>query len=107
MQAMKSALVLLLVVANGTLVVGRSLDTDCDTLISAVTTRPWPGQNYPPLPQLSDAMRARVCEELGASSSARAAYLKLNAADRRNVEWFEGIDELERCRAIWSLLSCL
>ena len=28
-------------------------------------------------------------------------------ASKRNIEWFEGIAELEKAKALWSLLSCL
>jgi hypothetical protein len=76
-----------------------------DELIKAAITRPWKGENYPLLPSLSTNIISEMYGELG-KSSIRQAYQKLDAK-RRNVEWFEGIEELEKQKAIWSLLSCL
>lgn len=82
----------------------QSLLTD-DELIKAVTTRSWRGESYPLLPSLSTVIKSKVRGELK-NNSIRKAYEKLNA-NRRNTEWFEGIEELEKQKAVWSLLSCL
>jgi hypothetical protein len=79
---------------------------DPKDLIKAATTRPWPGANYPPLPALSSEMLERITSEITGSEAIRRAYEKLDAK-RRNVEWFDGVAELEKQRAVWSLLSCL
>ncbi len=76
-------------------------------LIKAATTRPWPGENYPVLPVLSTEMRGMVSNEIAGSAAIREAYEKLDAIRRRNVEWFEGIKELQQHKAVWSLQSCL
>ena len=76
-------------------------------LLKAATSRPWPGEGYPVLPSLSTEMRGLVCNEIANSGSIRAAYEKLDAANRRNVEWFDGVAELEKQNAVWCLLSCL
>lgn len=76
-----------------------------DELIKAVTTRPWKGESYPLLPSLSTKLKGGVLGELK-NNSIRKAYEKLNA-NRGNIEWFEGIEELEKEKALWSLLSCL
>ncbi len=76
-------------------------------LIKAATTRPWPGESYPTLPSLSTEMQGRVANEIAASARVRQAYEKLDAANRRNVEWFAAVAELEREKALWCLLSCL
>jgi len=75
-------------------------------LIKAATTRPWPGENYPALPSLSSEMLERVAGEITGSETVRRAYEKLDAR-RRNVEWFDGVAELEKQKAVWSLLSCV
>ena len=76
-------------------------------LIKAATTRPWPGENHPLLPALSTEMRGLVESEIMGSPAIRKAYEKLDAKRRRNVEWFEGVKELEQQKAVWSLQSCL
>lgn len=76
-------------------------------LIKAATTRPWPGEAYPTLPSLSTEMQGRVANEIAASGPVRQAYQKLDAAGRRNVDWFAGVAELEKQKAVWCLLSCL
>lgn len=76
-------------------------------LIKAATTRPWPGKNIPELPALSTAMREKIAAEIQSSTTVQNAYEKLDASNRRNVDWFEGVAELEKQKAIWSLLSCL
>lgn len=81
--------------------------SDPQELIKAATTRPWPGENYPALPSLSTEMQGLVANEIRSSPSVRNSYAKLDAAHRRNVEWFEGVAELEKQKALWSLLSCL
>ncbi len=70
-----------------------------DKLIDAVITRPWPGSNYPPPPALPYNIRARIYNELS-KSEIREAYVKLDA-NRRNVEWFDGIAGLEKNKAVW------
>ena len=77
-----------------------------DDLIKAATTNPGPGANYPPLPALSSKMLERIAREISSSEAVRRAYEKLDAR-KRNVEWFDGVAELEKQRAVWSLLSCL
>jgi hypothetical protein len=81
--------------------------SDPNELIKAATTRPWPGENYPALPSLSTETRSLVANEIRSSQAVSSAYAKLDAANRRNVEWFEGVAELEKQKALWSLLSCL
>lgn len=73
--------------------------------IDAVITRPWPGKNSPPLPPVSLELRQAVKEELR-EPGVRKAYEMLDAK-RRNVEWFEGIEILEKEGAVWALVSCL
>lgn len=80
---------------------------DPSELIRAATTRPWPGENYPALPSLTTSMRSLISDEIRNSQAVSGAYAKLDAAHRRNVEWFEGVAELEKQKAIWSLQSCL
>lgn len=76
-----------------------------DELIKSVTTRPWAGENYPLLPSLSSEIKGEISGELR-KPSIRQSYEKLDAK-RRNGEWFAGIVELEKQKAVWSLLSCL
>ena len=76
-----------------------------DELIKAATTRPWAGENYPLLPNLSTEVKGEIIGELN-KTLIRQAYEKLDAK-RRNVEWFAGVEELEKQKAVWSLLSCL
>jgi len=78
-----------------------------DDLIDAATTRPWPGRNYPALPSLSTELRYLVTREILGSTEVRQAYEMLEAKERLNVDWFEGIRRLEEQRAVWSILSCL
>jgi hypothetical protein len=75
-------------------------------LIKAATTRPWPGANYPVLPSLSSETLEKIASEITGSEAVRRAYEKLDA-NRSNVEWFDGVAELEKQKAVWSLLSCL
>jgi hypothetical protein len=82
------------------------IDQDPKDLIKAAITRPWPGDNYPALPALTSEMQERIVSELTGSEAVRRAYEKLDAK-RPNVEWFDGVAELEKQRAVWSLLSCL
>ncbi|MBO0724767.1 MAG: HEAT repeat domain-containing protein [Blastocatellia bacterium] len=82
------------------------VDQDPKDLIKAAVTRPWPGANIPALPELTYEMRDRIASEIAGSESVRLAYEKLDAKGR-NVEWFEGVAELEKLKAVWSLLSCL
>src|SRR5262249_44530981 len=77
-----------------------------DDLVKAALARPDPGDNYPALPALSTEMRGQVCSEIAASDAVRGAYEKLDAK-RRNVDWFDGVAELEKRKAVWCLLSCL
>jgi hypothetical protein len=76
-------------------------------LIRLATTRPWPGENYPVLPTLPTEIRDGIVFEINSSANVRHYYEKLDAANRRNVEWFDGIAGLQKERAIWSLLSGL
>jgi hypothetical protein len=77
-------------------------------LVRAATSREgFPLEGYPVLPSLSTEMRGRVCNEIATSGKVRGAYGKLKVAQRRNVEWFEGVAELEKQRAVWCLLSAL
>ncbi len=79
-------------------------------LVKAATTRVglgFPGEGHPVLPSLSTEVRGRVCNEIAKSALVRSAYEKLDVAQRRNVEWFEGVAELEKQRAVWCLQSCL
>jgi RNA polymerase sigma factor (sigma-70 family) len=75
-------------------------------LVKAALARPDGGENYPALPSLSTEMSGRVCNEIAASDTVRQAYEKLDAT-RRNVDWFDGVAELEKQKAVWCLLSCL
>jgi len=43
-------------------------------------------------------------DEIAASPAVRSAYDKLNVAKNRNVDWFEGVAELEKQRAVSCLL---
>lgn len=81
-------------------------DFDYKGLIKAATTRPWSGENYPVLPSLSTQMQGFVIEELMSSPAVKKAYIKLDTK-KRNVEWFQGVSELEKLKAVWSLQSCL
>ena len=76
-----------------------------DELIKAVTTRPWRSENFPLLPNLTTEIKGGVISELK-NSLIRKAYEKLDAR-RSNVNWFEGIEELEKQKAVWSIQSCL
>jgi len=81
--------------------------SDPKNLIKAATTRPWGRENYPALPSLSTEMQDLVANEIRGSKAVNDGFVKLDAANRRNVDWFEGVAELERQKALWSLLSCL
>jgi hypothetical protein len=83
-----------------------AIGQDPKDLIKAATTRPWPGANYPALPALSSEMIERIVREITGSEAIRRAYEKLDV-NRRNVEWFDGVSELEKQKAVSSLLSCL
>jgi hypothetical protein len=76
-------------------------------LIRLATTRPWPGENYPVLPTLPTVIRDGIVHEINSSRSVRKYYEKLDATNRTNVEWFDGVAGLQKERAIWSLLSGL
>jgi hypothetical protein len=79
-----------------------------DDLVKAATSRVgFPPESYPVLPSLSTEVRGRVCNEIANSAAVRGAYEKLDVAKRRNVDWFEGVAELEKLRAVWCLQSCL
>jgi hypothetical protein len=78
-----------------------------EELIRLATTRPQPGENYLVLPSLPTDIREEIVLEITSSAKVRQYYEKLDAANRRNVEWFDGVAGLEKERAIWSLLSCL
>jgi hypothetical protein len=83
-----------------------TIDQDPKDLIKAATTNPGPGANYPALPAPSSEILESVALEITRSEAVRRAYEKLDAK-RRNVEWFDGVAELEKQKAVWSLLSCL
>jgi WD40 repeat protein len=77
-------------------------------LVKAATSRVgFSPEGYPVLPTLSTEMRGRVCDEIEQSAAVRRAYERLDVATRCNVDWFEGVAELEKERAVWSLVSCL
>jgi RNA polymerase sigma factor (sigma-70 family) len=76
-------------------------------LIKAAIKRPDGGDNYPVLPALSTPMRGQAANEILGSDAVRQAYEKLDAVNRRNVDWFDGVAELEKHKAVWCLLSCL
>lgn len=76
-------------------------------LIRLATTRPWPGENYPVLPAIPTALREEIIHEINSSKQVRVSYEKLDAAHRRNTDWFDGIIGLEKEKAVWSLLACL
>jgi len=107
MKVMRNLVLALTLVA---LSLNTSLATpasDPNELIRAATTRPWPGENYPALPPLTTTMRTLIANEIRNSQAISSAYAKLDAANRGNVGWFEGVAELEQQKAVWSLLSCL
>jgi hypothetical protein len=77
-------------------------------LVKAATARVgFSPEGHPVLPSLSTEVRGRVCNEIATSALVRGAYEKLDVAKRRNVDWFEGVAELEKQRAVWCLQSCL
>jgi hypothetical protein len=77
-------------------------------LVKAATSRVgFPPEGHPVLPSLSTEMRGSVCNEIATSPAVRSAYDKLNVVKNRNVDWFEGVAELEKQRAVSCLLSCL
>jgi hypothetical protein len=79
---------------------------DYKELIKVATTRPWSGESYPALPSLSTEMQSLVIGEMISSPAVKNAYIKLDAK-KRNVEWFQGVSELVKLKAVWSLQSCL
>jgi hypothetical protein len=83
-----------------------TIDQDPKDLIKAATTNPGTVANYPALPALSSEILESVALEITSSEAVRRAYEKLDAK-RRNVEWIDGVAELEKQKAVWSLLSCL
>lgn len=103
-QFIKCILLILVVMCFFQITYSQTNLTD-DELIKAVTTRPWAGENYPLLPSLSTEIKGEVLGELR-KPLIRQAYEKLDAK-RRNVEWFAGVEELEKQKAVWSLVSCL
>ena len=84
---------------------GRFGNEPRNDLVEAVTTRPWPGENYPALPSLPSRIQENILVEI-ATPAIRSAYEKLDAK-RDNGDWFKGIEELEKQKAVWSLLSCV
>jgi hypothetical protein len=103
---MRSSGVIIKTIMVVVIVASISLAQTPEDLIKAATTRPWPGANYPALPALTSEMLGRITSEITGSEAIRRAYEKLDAK-RRNVEWFDGVAELEKQKAVWSLLSCL
>ncbi len=75
-------------------------------MLDAVITRPIKGENFPVLPVLSTEMRSKVINKLFESETIRELYSKLDAR-KSNIDWFEGISELEKLKAVWPLLSAL
>ena len=75
-------------------------------LKAAISREGFPAESYPILPALSTEMRGLVCNEIESSRAIRDAFAKLDVA-RRNVEWFEGVKELEAEKAVWGLQACL
>ncbi|MBO0858023.1 MAG: hypothetical protein J2P21_06115 [Chloracidobacterium sp.] len=102
---MRSLAIIILVIMVATVSLATTYQDPKD-LIKAATTRPWPGANYPSPPTLSSEMLEKVASEITGSEAVRMAYEKPDAR-RRNVDWFEGVAELEEQKAIWSLLSRL
>ena len=96
--------ILLIIVCFSQITYFQKASTD-NELIKAVTTRPWTGENYPLLPSLSTEIKGGIVNELR-NKEIRQSHEKLDAK-RRNIDWFNGIEELEKLRAIWPLLSCL
>jgi hypothetical protein len=76
-------------------------------LIRRATTRPWPGTNYPELPGLPDYIVQHAAREMESTPMVKDAYAKLDAANQSNGSWFQGVAELEKQKAVWSLLTCL
>jgi hypothetical protein len=99
-----SLLLILITVCFSQTTYSQKTLTDVE-LIKAVTTRPWAGENYPLLPSLTTVIKGQVIGELN-NPAIRRAYEKLDA-NRRNVDWFSGLEELEKLKAVWALLSCL
>ncbi len=81
-----------------------SKSTD-DQLIDAVIERPWPGENYPQLPDLPIQIRKNISKEI-VNSDVREA-LRMLDAKRRNTDWFLGVEKLEKSKSIWALQLCL
>lgn len=75
-------------------------------LLKAATTRFGPGENYPVLPSLSTELRGRICNEI-TRPEIREAFELLDIQHKRNVDWFEAVERLEREQAVWSLHACL
>src|SRR5919109_4386115 len=84
-----------------------SIERSPEELIRLATTRPWPGENSPVLPTLPTEIRDGIVHEINSSKNVRQYYEKLDATNRRNVDWFDGVAGLQKERAIWSLLSGL
>lgn len=100
-------LILLFILLMFLLITSSKASTaECNELIKVATTRPWGGENYPALPSLSTEMQGLVCGDIVSSLAVRNAYIKLDTK-RRNVEWFQGVAELEKLKASWALQSCL
>jgi hypothetical protein len=101
----KLGFALCLIFVFNILAVAQSAQLTIDQLIDAVTTRPWPGQNFPALPNLPTYVRSNLFGDLGQKET-REAFQKLDAK-RRNIEWFEGIEVLIEHKAVWALQACL
>lgn len=74
-------------------------------IIQAVAARP-ELRTGPPPPELTAAVRRRAEDEILADDRIRDAMVLLDAR-RRNTDWVQGVEELERHAAAWSLLVCL
>lgn len=59
-----------------------------------------------PLAPLPEEARRQAAEALAGAPLVRAAFERLDVR-HRNVEWFAGLDELERQRAVWPLVAAL
>ncbi|HVW01878.1 MAG TPA: hypothetical protein VHB77_16110 [Planctomycetaceae bacterium] len=81
--------------------------TPLELVKAAISREGFPAESYPVLPALSTPMRGLICNEIAESRAVRNAFAKLDVARRRNVDWFEGVKELETEKAVWALQACL
>ncbi len=64
-------------------------------------------ESWPLLPSLSTEVRQGAVFEINGSEEVRDAFSLLNAKTKRNLDWFEGVKQLEGLGAFRSLLVCL